>query len=64
MTLDKDTNSKYLTVAQLFEVLLEIPTGFIVVPNKVGNLAVYNNAEDLEFVGYIDFLFEGEFIGE
>ena len=58
--IDQGGNTKWLTVAQLRKVLSELPDNALVQPNAVGNLMV--NADDGRYLGFIDFLFDGEFI--
>lgn len=52
---------KYLGKQKLSEILAELPENSVVVVNKVGNLGVYENHSCEKFIGWIDFLFEGEF---
>lgn len=53
----------YLTVKQLKEVLEQIPEDYIVLANRVGNLAVYkgDSFKEGEFVGYVDFILDGSY---
>lgn len=43
-----------MTVEKLQEILKTVPPNSILVPNAVGNLAVWSN-DTKEYVGYIDF---------
>jgi len=54
---------KYLTVKQLKEVLEQIPEDYLILPNRVGNLAVYKGSklEEAEFAGYVSFICDGEY---
>ena len=61
MMINDDVNQKYLTKERIIELLKDIPDGAILSPNAIGNTAVFNNAEKCKFIGYIDFLLEGEF---
>lgn len=56
---DENSYIKWLTVKQLKAVLDTLPDDTRLVANQVGNLAAYN--EDSEFIGWINFLHEGEF---
>lgn len=56
--MQNDYFNKYLTVDILLSFLEHLPKDWLVVPNKVGNLALYN--KDNVFVGFIDFLLNGE----
>lgn len=51
---------KWLTVQQLQRVLADLPPDMRLVTNQVGNIAVLS-ASGTDFVGYIDFLHEGEY---
>lgn len=47
---------KRLTVAQLQAALAQVPRGHWLVPNQVGNLAVYKESNgQILYTGYIDF---------
>jgi hypothetical protein len=50
----QDDGTKYVTVAQLANVLCVLPGDHRLVVNDVGNLTVLN--ERSEYVGYIDFM--------
>ena len=56
--MQNDYFRKYLTVDILRSFLERLPKDWLVVPNKVGNLALYD--KDNVFVGFIDFLLDGE----
>lgn len=49
---------KYLEVGRLLELLTALDSSYHVFPNRVGNLAV-TDADD-NYIGFIDFLLEGE----
>lgn len=57
-------NMKYLKVSKIIELLKELPIDSVITPNAVGNLTIYKENEleynELEYVGFIDFLLEGD----
>ena len=56
-------NLKYLPVTKLIEILSTLPKDVIIWPNNVGNLSVLKqDGQEFELLGFIDFLFNGEFI--
>ena len=61
-----DVRPKWLTVAQLRRVLMSMPDDLQLIPNSVGNIAVCREDVTIqrlgEYVGYIDFLGEGEYV--
>lgn len=54
-----DDGEKFVTVAQLREVLSKIPDDFKVGPNRVGNMAVLDAGNN--YVGFVDFIHDGEY---
>jgi|GEM_PF-2573396 len=60
MIINNDINQKYLSKEKLIELINSLPEGSILIPNKVGNITIYDNENDCNYSGYIDFLFEGE----
>lgn len=63
MIIDHDVTFKFLDPKKLAAALGEVPDGCVVSVNGVGNLAVHSKAGDsFEFVGFIDFVGDGEFI--
>jgi len=53
----------YLTVKQLKATLEQVPEDYLILPNRVGNLAVYKGSklEEAEFAGYVSFICDGEY---
>lgn len=52
---------KYLPAKRVAELLSTLPEDCFVAHNEVGNLAIFKEAGDgFEFIGWIDFLFDGE----
>jgi len=49
---------KYLEAGRLVELLTALDSSYRVSPNRVGNLAI-TDADD-NYIGFIDFLLEGE----
>lgn len=51
-------DEKWLTAAELRRALEQVPAGYVVQPNAVGNLRIYDG---VEYAGWIDFE-DGEMI--
>lgn len=58
--LNNNFNYKFLTPEQLSKVITQVPTDSHILVNSVGNLCVCD--QNQEYIGYIDFLNDGEFI--
>lgn len=61
MLINNDFDTKHLTKERLIEILSGLPDNAILMPNDVKNLAVYSNASDCDYLGYIDFQGNGEY---
>jgi hypothetical protein len=55
MPYNGDADIKYMQPKLLARELMKLPPNVIVACNQVGNLSIFR-ADDLKFVGYIDFL--------
>jgi len=60
MMKNNDVTQKYLSKEKIIELLESLPENSILSPNKVGNLAIFDNEKDCNFIGFIDFLHDGE----
>jgi len=66
MKISGNKYKKFLPKDNLLKVINQIPEGSFVTVNAVGNLAIVNRDKnnELQFIGFIDFLGEGEFNAE
>lgn len=64
--LKNNINLKYLPVTKLIEILSTLPDDVNIWPNRVGNLTVFKPQDEQEpkYLGFIDFIGEGEFIAD
>lgn len=61
MITDNDISFKFLDTKKLADILDKLPAGSVARVNAVGNLAIYKrDGDELSFIGFIDFIGEGE----